>query len=394
MSKKMAFSRRQFLGGAAATAGLMVLPRYVMGGQPGTAKAPSDRVNWALIGNGTRGGQQAGGNIAICDVDAGRGKYQDYRKMIDEMDKSLDAVLIATPDHNHAVIAMEAIKRHKHVYCEKPLAHSIGEVRALGKAAKENKVVTQLGNQGHSYETCSRCVEWVRDGAIGKIKEVHAIYDGCYSDRTTWTNSRSSTRFPPAGLGPLARPGPDAVVQPDVPAGQRGGTGCSSAPAPRATGSATPSTRRSGPWNSSTPPASRRRSTGSTRRLHVRHVRQGQLHEVRVPGQGQPRPGHAVLVRGRLPHAPARRAGRGPGQPRGGVMVGDKGGITSARTGPTPFRIVPRGPDAGLPAKPGYAAPRARRRPSSAAASNTRTGWTRSARAGRPVATSPTTAAR
>jgi predicted dehydrogenase len=180
--KKIVLSRRQFLGGAVAAAGLLVVPRYVLGGQPAVAKAPSDRVAWALIGNGTRGGQQAGGNVALCDVDAGRGKYQDYRKMLDELDKSLDACLIATPDHTHAVIAMACIKRGKHVYVEKPLAHSIAEVRALGKAAKEHKVVSQLGNQGHSYETCAKFVEWVRDGAIGDVKEVHAVYDGCYSE--------------------------------------------------------------------------------------------------------------------------------------------------------------------------------------------------------------------
>jgi hypothetical protein len=179
--KKLKISRRQFLGTAAATAGLLVVPRYVIGGQPAAAKAPSDRVNWALIGNGTRGGQQAGGNIAICDVDSGRGKYQDYRRMMDELDKSLDAVLIATPDHTHAVIAMEAIKRKKHVYVEKPLCHSIGEARALGKAAKENKVVTQMGNQGHSYESCARFVEFVRDGCVGKVKEVHCCHDGANS---------------------------------------------------------------------------------------------------------------------------------------------------------------------------------------------------------------------
>jgi predicted dehydrogenase len=176
--KKLSLSRRQFLGGTMAAAGLLVVPRYVLGGQPGT-KAPSDRVTWALIGNGTRGGQQAGGNAVICDVDASKGgKYQDFRKMLDEMDKTIDACLIATPDHTHAVIAMACIKRGKHVYVEKPMAHSIGEIRALGKAAQEHKVVTQVGNQGHSYESCARFVEFVRDGCIGKIKEVHCFHDG------------------------------------------------------------------------------------------------------------------------------------------------------------------------------------------------------------------------
>jgi predicted dehydrogenase len=176
--KKLALTRRQFLGGAATAAGLLVVPRYVLGGQPGT-KSPSDRVNIALIGAGTRGKQQMGGISITCDCDkSAGGTYQDYRKMLDEKDKSIDACLIATPDHTHAVIAMACIKRGKHVYVEKPLAHSIAEVRALGKAGKEHKVVTQLGNQGHSYESCARFVEFVRDGCIGKIKEVHCFHDG------------------------------------------------------------------------------------------------------------------------------------------------------------------------------------------------------------------------
>src|SRR5690606_37401212 len=88
----------------------------------------------------------------------------------------IDAVLVATPDHTHAVIAMEAIKRGKHVYCEKPLAHSIGEIRALQQAALEHKVITQVGNQGHSSDSIRVFCEMVWSGAIGNVSEVHA---GC-----------------------------------------------------------------------------------------------------------------------------------------------------------------------------------------------------------------------
>jgi len=181
MSKnKTGITRRQFVGGAAAATGILILPRYMWGDQP-SPLTPSNRVNTALIGLGVRGKQQTGGMLKdiSCDVDkrAG-GTYQDYRKMLDEKDKDIDAVLIATPDHTHAVIAMEAIRRGKHVYCEKPLAHSIGEIRALGKAAKEHKVVTQVGNQGHSYDSCAQFVDWVRDGAIGQVKEVHCAHPG------------------------------------------------------------------------------------------------------------------------------------------------------------------------------------------------------------------------
>src|SRR5207237_8850129 len=102
--------------------------------------------------------------VALCDVDTSRAAdtfkrfpqakiYRDFRKMFDEMEKQIDAVVVATPDHTHAVAAMAAIRRGKHVYCEKPLAHSIHEVRELMKAAQKHKVVTQLGNQGHSYDS-------------------------------------------------------------------------------------------------------------------------------------------------------------------------------------------------------------------------------------------------
>jgi predicted dehydrogenase len=123
--------------------------------------------------------------VALCDVHTTReaewrGKhpkakqYQDYRRMFDEMEKGIDAVIVATPDHTHAVLAMAAVRRGKHVYCEKPLAHSIGEVRAMMKAANDHKVVTQLGNQGHSSESIRVFCEWIWDGAIGEVQTVHA----------------------------------------------------------------------------------------------------------------------------------------------------------------------------------------------------------------------------
>jgi hypothetical protein len=131
----------------------------------------------------------AGGNniVALCDVDTAHSRrtfekypdakaFRDFRKMFDEMERGIDAVVVATPDHCHAVAAMAAIKRGKHVYCEKPLAHSIHEVRELMKAAQQHKVVTQLGNQGHSFESIRFFCEWVWDGAIGNVHTIHA---GC-----------------------------------------------------------------------------------------------------------------------------------------------------------------------------------------------------------------------
>src|SRR5438445_2938582 len=96
--------------------------------------------------------------------------------MLDKMGKEIDGVVIGTPDHTHAVIAMEAMRRGKHVYCEKPLAHSVDEVRKLMAASHKYKVVTQLGNQGHSSGSIRRVCEWVWAGAIGKVHTIHA---GC-----------------------------------------------------------------------------------------------------------------------------------------------------------------------------------------------------------------------
>ena len=125
--------------------------------------------------------------VALCDVDENYAakkfaqypqakRFKDYRVMLDKMGKEIDAVVIGTPDHTHAIISMEAMRRGKHVYCEKPLAHSVHEVRELMAAAHKYKVVTQLGNQGHSSGSIRRLCEWVWAGAIG---QVHTIHAGC-----------------------------------------------------------------------------------------------------------------------------------------------------------------------------------------------------------------------
>jgi predicted dehydrogenase len=189
-------SRRRFLKSTAgAAAAFTIVPRHVLG--QGTTP-PSERLNIAAIG---AGGQAAADInevardrgtriVALCDADLRKERrnapifstfpdakvYQDFRKMLDEMDKQIDAVIVGTPDHTHAVAAMAAMKRGKHVYCEKPLAHSVAEVRALMKAAQDTKVVTQLGNQGHSYDTIRTFCEWIWDGAIGNV---HTIHCGC-----------------------------------------------------------------------------------------------------------------------------------------------------------------------------------------------------------------------
>ncbi len=227
-------SRRQFLKTATGTvAAFTIVPRHVLG--QGTTP-PSEKLNIAGIGAGGMGGGDidavSGGNniVALCDVDLRRASaikkfpeakvYRDFRKMFDEMEKKIDAVVVGTPDHTHAVAAMAAIKRGKHVYCEKPLAHSVGEVRALMKAAQEYKVVTQLGNQGHSFETIRMFCEWIWDGAIGNVHTIHcgcsAVNSGIDALPRTEREARRSAR---TGLGPLARSGQGAAVPSRLPAG-------------------------------------------------------------------------------------------------------------------------------------------------------------------------------
>jgi len=187
-------SRRRFLLTTGAGLALFQIAPSSILGRAG-AMSPNDKVNVAGIGVGSQGGGDVdavageGGNIvALCDVDEnyaakkfaqypGAKRFKDYRRMLDEMGSGVDAVIIGTPDHTHAVIAMEAMRRGKHVYCEKPLAHTVHEVRTLMKAAQKHKVVTQLGNQGHSSGTIRRLCEWVWSGAVGQISTVHASCD-------------------------------------------------------------------------------------------------------------------------------------------------------------------------------------------------------------------------
>jgi len=186
-------SRRTFLSSTAAAAAFMVLPRRVLGGA-GTP-GPNEKLNIAAVGIGGQGaadlGELAGENIvALCDVDADFAahtfndypkakRYTDYRVMFDK-EKNIDAVLVATPDHQHAIVTMAALKLGKHVYCEKPLTKTVFEARAVAQAAREAKVATQMGNQGMAFEGNRLINEWIWDGAIGPVREVHV-----WSDRPT-----------------------------------------------------------------------------------------------------------------------------------------------------------------------------------------------------------------
>ena len=202
-------TRRQFLRGAAlSTAAFMVVPGAVLGLRG--AASPNQKLNLAGIGIGGQGahdlGQLESENIvALCDVDKSYAghifkkypkaqQFTDYRQMLDEM-KEIDGVVIATPDHHHAFAAMEAIKRGKHVYCEKPLTHSVWEARHLAKAAREAKIATQMGNQGQASELTRRLCEYVWGGAIGKVHEAHI-----------WTDRPSQGLFNEYWPQGLARP--------------------------------------------------------------------------------------------------------------------------------------------------------------------------------------------
>lgn len=235
-------SRRTFVrDGSRAAAALalapMIVPRHVLGGVG--YRAPSRTLNVACIGIGGMGLVnmnvlvQAGENIvAVCDVDfayverslAGRlrppqgqtsstpeslrlkaayekaAKYVDFRVML-EQQKDIDAVVIATPDHLHGIMANLAMKAGKHVYVQKPLTYSVHEARLLARTARETRVVTQMGNQGHSMEGSRRIKEIVGAGVIGSVREVHV-----------WTDRPQ--RYWPQGIPRPARPSPPAITTP------------------------------------------------------------------------------------------------------------------------------------------------------------------------------------
>ena len=193
--KSSSISRRKFIGMTAVTGtAFSFIPSFAVSGLGHTA--PSDKLNIACIGAGGIGLRDLGlitdqNIVALCDVDWDYAAkafkaypdakvYKDYRIML-EKQKDIDAVLVATPDHTHAVIGMAAIKEGKHVFMQKPLAHSVYETRALTETAREYKVATQMGNQGNSSESVRKICEWIWDGAIGDIKEVHA-----WTNRPIW----------------------------------------------------------------------------------------------------------------------------------------------------------------------------------------------------------------
>lgn len=207
MSEKT-FTRRRFLAGAMASGALLsqacgrtfsIVPRHVLGGAGFVA--PSERVNIAKVGCGGMGhadlnGVQDNPNVNIvglCDVDWERAAgafnrhpsvahYRDYRLMLDELGDTIDAVMISTPDHTHAQVAMAAMRRGKHIFVQKPMAHNIAEVRMMTQAARKYGVASHMGIQGHAGEGWRLMWEWiVKHNAIGKVREVKI-----WTDRPIW----------------------------------------------------------------------------------------------------------------------------------------------------------------------------------------------------------------
>ncbi len=195
-------NRREFLGAAAAVAAFTFVPKRVLGNAAAGQDSANNKLNIAGIGVGGQGAIDIKGveseNIAfLCDVDLARAAdtlkrypnakvYRDFRVMLEKEAKNIDAVVIGAPDHIHAPAAIMAMKMGKHVYCEKPMGHSIFDVRRMTEVARETKVVTQMGNQGHAGEGLRLYWEYIHAGAIGTVKEIHVWTDRAGTPQRAW----------------------------------------------------------------------------------------------------------------------------------------------------------------------------------------------------------------
>ncbi|MFO0790845.1 MAG: Gfo/Idh/MocA family oxidoreductase [Pirellulales bacterium] len=219
----MSFSgnRRRFLQSTAAAG----VGFWVAGGvEAAASKSPNEKVQVGCIGVGGKGKSDVdnmsklGKIYALCDVDAttleGMVKayktehnFSDFREMLDKMGDKIDAVTVSIPDHNHAVAACKAMKLGKHVYCQKPLTHSIWEARRMGEIAREAGVATQMGNQWTAYNPMRKAAYQIREGQLGNVKEVHV-----WTDRPIWPQGekRAASKPVPSTLNWEAWIGPAA----------------------------------------------------------------------------------------------------------------------------------------------------------------------------------------
>jgi predicted dehydrogenase len=205
-------SRREFLRNSVAVG----LASGLAGRASWAQRSPNEKLNVAVIGAGGMGSYSTDqalteNLVALCDVDDNviasimKDKikdgpkpkvFYDFRKMLDECEKEIDVVLIATPDHVHAPAAIRAINMGKHVFCQKPLGHNIHECDALARAAKKKKVLTQMGNQGYCSERIRQVSEYIQSGAIGNITETHTILGRNFGG----SGGRPPTKPVPSGL--------------------------------------------------------------------------------------------------------------------------------------------------------------------------------------------------
>ncbi len=208
-------NRRRFLGDAAATAGA----GFWLGSQADRVfgKSPNERVNIACVGVGGKGSSDTDGAarygeiVALCDIDDRRLKdkaqkfpnaktFHDYRELLSVMGDKVDAVVVSTADHTHAAAGVRAMRLGKHVYCQKPLTHSVAEARLMRETATKHKVITQMGNQGTAHDGFRAGVELIRSGAIGDVSEVHVWTNRPYSDwkagKMYWKQSPQITSRP------------------------------------------------------------------------------------------------------------------------------------------------------------------------------------------------------
>ena len=188
-------SRRDFLKVSAASG----IGFWVAGGvQAQESKSPNEKIRFASIGIGGKGASDTadaakhGDLVAVCDVDDKQlaaaekkypqaKRYSDFRKMLEEMGKSIDAVTVSTPDHCHAAAAVMAMRMGKHCFCQKPMTHTISEARLMGELAREKKLATQMGNQGTAANDLRKNAAVIKSGVLGKISEVHV-----WTDRPIW----------------------------------------------------------------------------------------------------------------------------------------------------------------------------------------------------------------
>ncbi len=212
--QKQRSTRRDFLRAAAVSGVGLWTAQTAFAAQDAAGKSPNDTVGFACVGVGGKGDSDTadaarfGNVVAICDVDentlARAAKkypnaraFTDYRVMLDQMGKSIDAVTVSTPDHHHAPAAALAMRMGKHCFCQKPLTHTIYEARKLGEIARQMKVATQMGNQGTADNGMRKNAALVRAGALGVVKEVHV-----WTNRPIWPQgqTRPAAALPPPNL--------------------------------------------------------------------------------------------------------------------------------------------------------------------------------------------------